>query len=52
MFSVINYELKILTMTNVVESTGVDMHAHDAAMMKLMTKCVGYGLRWPFPVAG
>ena len=36
---------------NVVESTGVDMHVHDAAMLKLMTIVWGYGPRWQFPVA-
>ena len=49
-FSVINYELKTLTMMNVVESTGVDMQAHDVAMHETDDKLCGIRTKLAIPM--
>ena len=42
-----NSQLSILDsnidLDNVVDSTGVDIQAHDVAMHETVKKCVGYG---------
>ena len=41
-----------IDLDNVVDSTGVDMQAHDVAMHETIRNCVGYGPKWLFPCAG
>ena len=41
-----------MDLDNVVDSTGVDMQAHDVAMHETVRNRVGYGPTWLFPCAG
>ena len=41
-----------IDLENVVNSSGVDMQAHDGAMHETVRNCVGYGPKWLFPCAG
>ena len=41
-----------IDLENVVDSTGVDMQAHDVAMHETVGNCFGYGPKRLFPCAG
>ena len=38
-----------IVLDNVVNSTGVDMQAHDIAVHATVKNCDGYGPQWLFP---
>ena len=38
-----------IVLENVLDSTGVDMLAHDVAMHDFVRNCVGYGPKLSFP---
>ena len=54
-WGVVKSQLLILVsniyLKNVVDSSGVDMQAHDVAMHETVINCVGYAPKWLFPCA-